>query len=145
MDTKRILIGTLAGGVAMYVLGYLIFDVLFGAFYASSVATGVLRDTYLHWAVVLGTLSLATLVTLAIESRPGIATIGTGFTTGAIVGLLVWLGVDFIRYGMTNVPTLARTVVDPILEVVRTGASGAVIAAVLARIGQPEARAYMRT
>ena len=142
MDTKRILIGTLVGGVAMYVLGYLIFEFAFGGFYATNVgsATGVPREANLQWAVAFGTLSLAALVTLAVESRPGTLTIGKGFSTGALVGFLVWLGVDFIRYGLTNVPNLTRTLVDPLLEIVRNGVGGAIIAAVLARIAKPALR-----
>jgi hypothetical protein len=147
MDTRRILIGSLVGGVAMYVLGYLIFELAFGGFYAANVgsATGVARDVYLQWAVVLGSLSLAALVTLAIESRPGPLTIGKGFSTAATVGFLLWLGVDFIRYGATNVPNLTRTLVDPLLEIVRTGAVGVIVAAVLVRIAKTEPRAYVRT
>jgi len=147
MDTKRILIGTLVGGVAMYVFGYLIFELVFGGFYARNVgsASGVLRDTPLQWAVALGSLSLAALVTLAIETRPGPLTIGKGFTTAAVVGFLLWLGVDLLRYGGTNVPNLTRTLVDPVLEIVRNGAVGVIVAAVLARIGKPEPRAHMRT
>ena len=138
MDTKRILIGTLVGGVAMYALGYLIFELAFGGFYATNVgsASGVFRDSDLQWAVALGSFSLAALVTLAIESRPGPLTIGKGFSTAAVVGFLLWLGVDFIRYGGTNVPNLRRTLVDPLLEIVRNGAVGAIIAAVLARIAK---------
>jgi hypothetical protein len=155
MDTKRVLIGTLVGGVAMYVFGYLIFELAFGEFYARNVgsATGVIRDVPLQWATVLGSLSLAALVTLAIETRPGPLTIGKGFSTAAVVGFLLWLGVDLLRYGGTNVPNLTRALVDPVLEIVRNGAVGVVVAAVLARIGQrdprtigkPEQRAYMRT
>ena len=147
MDTRRILIGTLVGGVAMYVLGYLIFDMAFGAFYAANVgsATGVARDVYLQWAVALGSLSLAALVTLAIETRSGPLTIGKGFGTAAVVGFLLWLGVDCTRYGMTNVPNLTRTLVDPLLEIVRTGAVGAIVAAVLVRVTKTEPRAYART
>jgi hypothetical protein len=155
MDTKRILIGTLVGGVAMYVFGYLIFEWAFGEFYARNVgsATGVVRDVPLQWAMALGSLSLAALVTLAIETRPGPLTIGKGFTTAAVVGFLLWLGVNFLRYGGTNVPNLTRALVDPVLEIVRNGAVGVVVAAVLARIGQrdpqaigkPESQAYMRT
>ena len=147
MDTKRIVIGTLVGGIAMYILGYLVFELAFGGFYATNVgsATGVPREAYLQWAIVLGGLSLAALVTLAIESRPGTLTIAKGFYAGAIVGFLAWFGVDFLRYGNTNVWNLTRTVVDPFLEFVRTGAVGAIIAAVLTRIAKPELRAQART
>ena len=145
MDMKRILIGTLVGGVAMYALGYLIFELAFGGFYARNVgsATGVPRDTALQWARALGSLSLAALVTLAIETRPGPLTIGKGFSTAAVVGFLLWLGVDFLHYGGTNVPNLTRTLVDPVLEIVRTGAVGAIVAAVLARIAKTAPRAYV--
>ena len=88
----------------------------------------------LQWAVILGSLALGALITLAVESRPGRPTLGTGFMAGAVVGFLLWFGVDFLRYGMTNVPNLARTIVDPLLEIVRNGATGAIIVAVLGRI-----------
>jgi hypothetical protein len=148
MDPKRILIGTLVGGVAMYVLGYLVFELAFGEFYARNVgsATGVVRETGIQWAVALGSLSLAALVTLALESRPGPLTIGTGFTTAAVVGFLLWLGIDLLRYGGTNVPNLTRTLVDPVLEIFRNGAVGAIVAAVLTRIPRPVAHSeFMRT
>ena len=35
MDTKRFMAGTVVGGIAMYVLGVLIFDLAFGNFYAA--------------------------------------------------------------------------------------------------------------
>ena len=135
MDAKRIVTGALVGGVAMYLLGYLIFVLAFGGFYAANVgsATGVDRDVPLQWAIALGTLALATLVTLAVDSRPGTASMAQGFVTGGVVGFLVWMGANFIIYGATNVQTLTRTIVDPLLEFVRTGVAGAIIAAVLAR------------
>jgi hypothetical protein len=135
MDTKRLVIGTVVGGITMYVLGYLIWTLAFANFFAANAgsATGVGREANLIWAVALGTLSLAALVTLAIGSRAGSPTIGGGVKTGAIVGFLVWFGVDFIHYGITNISNLTATIVDPLLELVRTGIAGAVIAAVLGR------------
>ena len=138
MDTKRFLIGTLVGGITMYLLGYLIWTLAFADFFAANTgsATGVAREASLVWAVALGTLSLAALVTLAVGSRAGSSTIGGGFKIGAIVGFLVWLGVDFIHYGIMNVDNLTATIVDPLLEMVRTGIVGAVIAAVLGRLAK---------
>ena len=140
MDMKRFLIGTIVGGITMYILGYLIWALAFAGFFATNVgsATGVVRQPGLVWAVALGSLSLAGLITLAVGSRAGSATIGSGFKVGAIVGFLVWFGVDFIHYGVTNVDNLAATIVDPLLELVRAGIVGAVIAGVLARVGKPQ-------
>ncbi len=137
MKTKRFVIGTLSGGITMYVLGLLIWEVLFVDFFAANVgsATGVARDTDLIWAVVLGTFSLAALVTLAVGSCARASTILEGCKIGAIVGFLVWFGVDFIRYGVGNAWNLTATIVDPLLEIIRTGIGGTVIAAVLGKIG----------
>ena len=136
MDTKRFVIGTLAGGIVMYLVGYLIWGLLLADFFAANAgsATGVARETRLIWAVVLGTFSLAALVTLAVGSQAGASTILDGLKIGAIVGFLVWFGVDFMDYGIRNVSNLTATIVDPLLEIVRTGIGGAVIAAVLGRL-----------
>ena len=72
MDTKRFVVGTLVGGVVLFVAGYLIFDMAFASFYAANEgsATGVVRTPQLVWAVVLGTLSYGALITLAMGNRP---------------------------------------------------------------------------
>ena len=136
MDIKRLVTGTVVGGIILYALGYLIFDLAFGEFYAANTgsATGVERDPQLVWAVALGSLSYAALVTLGIGSRSSSANVGAGVKVGAVVGLLLWFTADFILYGITNVVNLTRTVVDPLLELVRGGIAGGVIAVVLGRI-----------
>ena len=140
MDIKRFLVGTLLGGITMHILGYLIWSLAFAGFFAANAGpvTGVARETNLLWAVALGDLSLAALVTLAVGSRAGSLTIGRGLKIGAIVGFLAWFGVDFIHYGIMNVGNLTATIVDPLLELVRNGIVGAVIAAVLSRLGKTQ-------
>lgn len=135
MDTKRLAIGTLVGGITLYVVGYLIFAVLFSEFFAANAgsATGVGRESRVQWAIAIGNLSLALLYTLAIMSRARSATIIEGFKIAGLVGFLVWLGVDFIHYGVANISNLTATIVDPLLEFVHAGTAGAVIAAVLGK------------
>ena len=135
MDTKRIVIGTLVGGIALYATGYLIFELAFGNFYSANVgsATGVHRDAQLQWALALGSFSYAALVTLGIANSTGSSTIGAGIKIGAVVSFLIWFTVDFSYYGTTNVPNLTRTVVDPLLEIVHGGIGGAVIALALGK------------
>jgi hypothetical protein len=142
MDTKRLVTGTVVSGITVFVLGYLIFDTTFAAFYAANVgsATGVARDTQLVWAVVLGSLSYGALITLAIGSRPGSPTMAAGVLAGAVVGFLLWFTTDFIIYGITNVVNLTRTIVDPLLELVRGGITGGVTALVLAKISKSVGR-----
>ncbi len=63
-----------------------------------------------------------------------------GLKVGAIVGFLMWFSADMIFYGIWNVENLTAAIVDSLLELVRGGIGGAVIAAVLAKIADaPEA------
>jgi len=142
MDTKRLVIGTIVGGIALHVVGYLIFDLAVWNFYLANAgpATGAFRDANLQWAIALGNLSLAALATLGVASRAGAPTIGGGFTAGAVIGFLVWFGLDFILYGFTNLWNLTVVIVDPLLSAIQYGVAGAVIAAVLGRMAKPGLR-----
>ncbi len=144
MDMKRFVGAALVGGLVMWGVGYVIWGMLFADFFAANAgsATGVGREADILWAIAIGTLSLATLITFAINWTGG-ATLGDGFRIGALVGFLLWFGVDFIHYGAfnlsnltgtivdPNLSNLTGTIVDPLLEIVRSGIGGAVIAMVL--------------
>ena len=43
MDTKRLVIGMIVGGVTLYLAGYLIFDLATADFYAANAATEIGR------------------------------------------------------------------------------------------------------
>ena len=142
MDIKRLIIGTVVGGIALYILGYVMFDLAFADFFAANAgsATGVWKDPQVMWAIAVGTLSYAALITLAIGTRAGSATIVEGLKIGAIVGGLMWFGADMIIYGVWNAANLTAAIADSLLELIRAGISGAVIAVVLAKIADaPEA------
>ena len=62
---KRVLIATVAGGLAFFLLGGLIYEVIPGGFYEANLgsATGVLREVPIWWALVVSQLGLAAVVT----------------------------------------------------------------------------------
>jgi len=136
MNAKQFAVGTVVGTVILFVLGYVIWDMLFADFFAanSGGATGVDRAEQIVWAVVVGTLAYGLLLTLVIKgsSRPG--SIAEGVKLGAIVGVLVWGTTDFILYGVTDINNLTAVVADTLLEGVRAAISGAGVAAVVGMI-----------
>ncbi len=131
MDPKRLATGTVVGGVLMFAIGYLFWTVLFAGFFEAhgGSATGMDREAPIWWAAVVGTFLLAALLTHALDWS-GASSMAEGFKTGAIVGLLLWGGVDFIFYGYFNFSDLIGTLADPALEIVRFGITGVVITAV---------------
>jgi hypothetical protein len=127
MDMKKLAIGTIGGGLVMWALGFVIFGTLMADFYAANAGSA-------QGAVLLGTFALAKLVTFGLIWS-GASSIADGFKIGAIIGFLTWFGVDFIHFGNNNVSNLTLTIVDPLLEIVRTGITGAMIALLLSKFG----------
>lgn len=134
MNTKRLASGALVGGIALWATGYLIFEVALASFYAANAgsATGGFRDSNLQWALALGYLSLGALLTLSINWARA-SSIAQGFRIGATFGFLLWFGVDFVLYGISNLSNLTLTIIDPLVETVHYGIVGVVIVAVIAR------------
>jgi hypothetical protein len=143
MDMKRIVIGTLVGGIVLYIAGYLIFDVTAGDFYAANrgPASGAFRDAPLQWPLVVSALAYAALITLGLLSGERGLTIARAATVGGVIGFLAWLQADLIMYAYETTRPLVVVIVDPLLEIIHAGIAGAVIAAVLARV---PTRAAMR-
>ncbi len=132
MDTKRVAIGTVVGGITMFLVGYLIWDILFDYCAALLDAAGIAREPQLFWVIAASNVPFAALVTLAIE-RGGSSTIGRGVKVSAIVGVLVWSGVALVHYADMTIFDLTATILDPLLASVEFGIGGGVIAAALGR------------
>lgn len=137
MNSKGSVAAVLAGAIVVYAVGYVIFDTIFASFYAANAgsATGVTREPRIIWAAIVGALCYATLITYTMNRGGGATSVATGAQVGAIVGLLLWGTVDFSFYSGTNLNSLTTAIVDPLLEFVRGGISGAVIALVLGKVG----------
>src|SRR5262245_13030222 len=139
MDAKRFGVATLVGAIVLALLGYVMFNVMFANFYAANAgsATGVDRASQIQWAMAIGNLAYAALIAYVFERGGSPVSIGDGARVGATVGFLIWLCVDFVFYGSTNISNLTRTLVDPALEIVHAGLGGAVMAAVAYRAPAP--------
>lgn len=136
MNIKRLVIGSIVGTVVLYLLGMLIWQMLFSDFFDANAgsAMGVDRETPIVWAVVLGSLCYAVLLTLALEVS-GKKGVGGGLLVGAVVGALIWGTADFILFGVTNLNTLTGAIADTVLEGVRGAITGGVVALVLGMVG----------
>ncbi len=137
MNTRPLL-AALAGGLTLFVLGYISYAVLFASFFEVNAgsAVGAMRtetgDLMLH-AILAGEITFAYLIVL-IFSRAGLGdSLLAGTKAGAQIGFLVGLGINLVEYGALNIGTLTSHAVDPLLYAVRWAAAGAVIAWILSR------------
>ena len=131
MTTQRFAIGTLVGGLVLFFLGYLIFVVVFGEFFAANAgtATGVPKDPIDFVTLAIGQLAWGAALTL-ILGWASVSSVGQAARTSATVGLLFFFGIDLTIFATQNTSTLKAAVVDPILGAVLFGVAGAAIAAV---------------
>lgn len=132
---NRIVLGTAAGAITSFVLGFLVYGVALAPFFAANVgtATGVYKETPDLAPVLLGQIALALLLTLAISKWGNSTSLTGGAKVGALFGLLVALGIDLTMYGTTNIQNITATLVDPIVSMLMVGATGAMIGMVLGR------------
>ncbi len=129
MDTKKVLLATLAGGVVNFLLGGLIYGMLLKDFYASNVgtATGVMRaDEAMQQApLLLGCFLGAFLFTYIFARWASIRTAASGMAAGAVIGLLMSASYNFTMLGVTNINNTTATIVDSLVG----GVFGALIGA----------------
>ena len=131
MTLQRLAIGTVVGGLVLFILGYLIYGVLFASFFATNVgtATGVERASFNFVALLIGQLAFSAILTL-IFGWGSVSNAIQGAKMGAVAGLLIFLGIDLTLYATTNVQNLTASLVDPILAAVLFGVTGAANASV---------------
>lgn len=125
---KKFVLATIAGGITLFILGYVFYELLLGGFFEANggTATGVMKEAPVFWAVLLGELGAAALITLVL-GWTGASGAGDGFKTAATVGFLVAFSINFIIFGVMNISNLTAVIVDLPVAAIRWGIAGAVI------------------
>jgi hypothetical protein len=130
---NRMLLAALAGGLAHFVLGYLFYMVLFVDFFKANAgsASGYNREEPIMWAIALGSLVTGLLYAWIFDRWGSISTFRGGATAGAMIGFLMWLGINLIMYGATNAMTLNGALVDVVISAIMGALIGGVVGSTL--------------
>ena len=134
MDTKKFLIGTLVGGVAYFLLGFIVYAILLEGFFAAhaGTATGVLKTAEMQfWPLFLGNVGHAALLSYIFVKWANVKTFSAGLSAGAVVGFLMTLGHNLVQYDTTNITDITGTLADVIVYTAMTAAVGGIIGLVL--------------
>ena len=130
MAAKQFTMATLAGGVAVLVMGFLLYGLLLMDFYTANAAPGAYKEVPIWWALIGGQVLFAGFLTMIMGWR-GDSSAGAGLKTGALVGLVLGASFNLTSYGTANIANLTAALVDPIIAMIMTGITGAVIGVVL--------------
>lgn len=130
MNSKKFLIGGLAGGIIYFFLGYLFYGKLLSDFFHSNAgtATGVDRvmDQFEWWSLILGNVLSGCLLSYVFV-KSNVNSAGSGLVTGGVIGLLAAASHDFISYGVTNLMNNTGTLGDICTFTLVSAIAGAIV------------------
>ena len=129
MFTKQNLLATLAGFVAMFLLGFVIWGVAFAGFFQAHSLADVMKDPPDLLTIALGNL-VGTFAMSSLYGKwaRGVHSIKEGFQFGLWIGLLIGVGLGLVWCGTSELMDTTGYVVEAILDLVFYGIIGAVIA-----------------
>lgn len=131
MFSKQNVLATLAGTVAMFLLGYVIWGIATVDFFESHALANVMKDPpdllYIALGNLIGTFALSSLYG---KWARGVHSASEGFQFGAWIGLFVGLGMGLLWFGTAELMDLTGYLVEAILDILFYGVIGVIIALV---------------
>ena len=126
--TMKILRGTIFGGIAFFILGWIVYGMLLAKFMEANSNGCANRpmEEMVWWSMIVSNLILGLLLTLILKWS-GASGVSDGIKTGALFGLLMALSMDLMMYSMTTMYNMTAIIVDAIVTTVLVGISGLVI------------------
>lgn len=134
MNQKTIL-GGIAGGVAFFFLGWIIYGMLMKDYMAANTNSCASRPEaeFVWWALIVSNLVWGFIIALIFSWR-NISSVAEGVKTAAIFGLLIGICYDMMFYSMSTMfSNMTMVIVDVIVGTIMSAIGGAVIAAVMTR------------
>ncbi len=137
MDTNKILLAGLFGGMVAFFLGFLFYGLLLNDFFQSNAgsATGVRRgDDELIWIpMILGHLAWGMLFAVIYGRWANISTFITGAKAGAVIGFLVAMTHDMINLASTHIMNSNGAIANVVVMTIVAAIVGGVVAWFLGR------------
>lgn len=131
MNTNKFLIGGIIGGIANFLLGWLVWGTLLMDFmneHTSEVGKAAMRgeDNMIWWALIAGSL-LWGLVLSYVLNKSGVNSAASGAITGAVLSLLVSASYNCFLYAQLNMSDTTSIAVDIAANTVVGGIIGGII------------------
>ena len=138
MSQGRFWTASLAGGVTLFIAGFLLWGLALAGFYEAHMAsaTGVAKDPPEMVHLALSQIVWAVLLTVVMGKWAGVSGFGKGLMIGAVMGFLMSLTVGLSQFSMMNIADLTLVLTDPFVSAAWSGIGGGVVGLVLAGGGK---------
>ena len=136
---KSVLLATVAGAITLFVLGYLIWGILLGPYFAANEIqyAGLSKQPPSLILLFLSNIVLAFLIAFIFCKWAAIRTFVTGLAGATLIGFLIHAGIELSVVGYSNLyKEVIPVIVDVLVETARTSVAGGVIGAVLGMINR---------
>ncbi len=133
MDIKKFVLGTLAGGVAFFVLGFLAYAIVFESFFANHIVPGLMKtdEQMKYYPLAMGNFAHAALIAFVFLKWADIKTFSGGLKGGAIIGFFMAAGFDLISYDTMKIMSAKGTIADIFVYTLMTAIVGGVVGLVI--------------
>ena len=128
MNTNKILLAGLVGGVFSFFFGWLVFGILFKDMMPAGMSP-VLRPEadMVMWSMIVSNILWSLFIAYVFVQWAQIATWQGGASAGAVMGFLISAAIDTSFYAMTTMYTLQNIGIDILLNTIYVAVIGAVI------------------
>ena len=142
MSQGRFWGAALAGGMTLFIVGFLLWGMALSGFFEAHLgsATGVVKEPMDFLHLVLGQIVWGLFITVVMAKWAGVSGFGPGVKIGAIMGFLMSFSVGLTQFSMANLVDLTAVLTDPFVAAVWSGLGGGVVGLVLGA-GREEASA----
>lgn len=133
MNTGKFLMGTLAGGLAFFFVGYLFYGLALNGFFASHSGGAMAKsmEEIVWWALILGNISSGALLSYIFLKWANVKSFAGGVSAAAAIGFFSTLSMDMLRFATTNTFDMTGALTNVVVGTVLTAICGGVVGAVL--------------
>jgi hypothetical protein len=125
MNTNKILVSALMGGVAYFLLGWLVYGILLASIFTP--AEAIQKNPMEVWAMIVGSLAYGVLIAIIYGRWANISTFVTGAKAGAVLGALSAVWIDFSMFAMYNFTDLQTSLIDVVVHAAISAITGGII------------------
>ena len=131
MNSSKFFIGGIIGGVANFLLGWLVWGMLLMNFmkeHSSEASKAVMRadDDVIWWALIVANLFAGFLLSYILK-KAAVSSASAGASTGAVVGLLTSASINCFNYAFMNLSDTTAMLTDMAASLVVTAIVGGII------------------